>query len=46
MFWPNLVFLVFLCHYGYLDPVGSEAEVPAGPAELAMPSNPDHGGGF
>lgn len=27
-------------------PTGSEAEVPAGPAELAKSSNPDHIGGF
>ena len=46
IFWPSLVLLVFLCHCGYLNPFGSEAEVPAGPAELAKSSNPDHVGGF
>ena len=37
---------MFYIDFGGTRPVGSEAEVPAGPAELAMSSNPDHGGGF
>ena len=37
---------MFYIDFGGTRPVGSEAEVPAGPAELAKSSNPDHVGGF
>ena len=37
---------MFYIDFGGTRPVGSEAEAPAGPAELAKSSNPDHVGGF
>jgi len=37
---------MFYIDFGGTRPAGSEAEAPAGPAELAKSSNPDHVGGF
>ncbi len=37
---------MFFIDFGGSRPSGSEAEVPAGPAELSKSSNPDHIGGF
>jgi len=37
---------MFFIDFGGTRPSGSEAEVPAGPAELSKSSNPDHVGGF
>merc|ERR1712241_794609 len=37
---------IFYVDFGGSRPSGSEAEVPAGPAELSKSSNPDHVGGF
>lgn len=37
---------VFYVDFGGSRPSGSEAEVPAGPAEISKSTNPDHVGGF